>query len=110
MAQQSAGRRPPELWEYEKHRDAPDREDEAALLYEMGELTKAELDQLIQEWRHEFDRANKPNFFLLLSPGKILEGEEARRWHCKWAGIPDEILKHFESEHKALTPGNELGC
>jgi|SoiMethySBSTD1v2_1073268.scaffolds.fasta_scaffold636847_2 hypothetical protein len=81
-----------------------------ALLYEMGELTKAELDQLIQEWRHEFDRANKPNFFSVAWPCKILEGEEARCRHCKWAGIPDEILKQFESEHKALAPGNELGC
>jgi hypothetical protein len=47
-----------------------------ALLYEMGELTKAELDQLIQECRHEFDRANKPNFFLLLGPAKFWKAKK----------------------------------
>ena len=55
-----AGHRPQEWWVYEKQMPRPEQETNA--LYEMGELSEAELAELMPDWREHYEQAQKPNF------------------------------------------------
>jgi hypothetical protein len=55
MAAVGAGVRPTEWWAYETEATRPtDRGDETIALYEMGELTEAEIAELMPQW-HRYD-------------------------------------------------------
>jgi hypothetical protein len=99
LANAMSGHRPEEWWIYEKGRRSPGR-DETAVLYSMGELSKAETENAMRMWRFYYAQTQDPEFSLALEPGKFLEGAAARRAHFKWAGIPRELIKAWNAEHK----------
>ena len=56
------GRRPEEFWYYAKGMPPPERDQEAATLFEMGELGKSELTRLMREWHERWEKAQVPDF------------------------------------------------
>ena len=93
------GKRPWAWWRYELGRAHPgDRE--ASTLYEMGVLAPEERAELERWWRGQFERAQAPDFWLCLGPGRFLEGAPARRAHYKWADVPRELLKEWTRERR----------
>jgi hypothetical protein len=88
------GQRPAAWWEYEGPTEQPvDRGDAERLLYDWGELTKAEIDALMPDWRLAFDESQASDFCF-----DHYEGERARREHYRWAGIPDAVIAKWEAE------------
>ena len=102
MANAHAGHRPQEWWLYERQMVRP-YEDEAATLYEMGELSEAELAELLLRWREWYEQANEPGFSYCAGNGHWLEGAAARRAQYKWAGIPRTFLQQWNAERKRRT-------
>lgn len=93
------GRRPPEWWRYHKKLPQPrDLGDEEIALFEMGELSEAEIAALMPGWRREFRRSMGKDFFYTDGPGRFLEGEQARKLHWRWAGIPAAVLERLAKE------------
>jgi len=82
------GRRPVEWWLYDKGwSDRPDLHGQTAILLQMGELTKAELAQLMVWWRMDFEDAY----------GDYVEAQERRE---RLRGIPRPILAQLRAERK----------
>jgi hypothetical protein len=84
----------------------PCREDEADLLYMMGELS-TELAELMPRWREDYEKVWQPGFAYCIGhakPGDTsanwLESAPARRAYLRWAGFPREIIKRWEEERK----------
>ena len=101
------GHRPMAWWAY----DAPegiefDYDTERSTLFETGLLTKQEREQLIAEWRNEFERAQAPDFFYCAGPGKCLRGAPARAAHWQWADIPASLVREWTAESKAAAVAN----
>jgi hypothetical protein len=95
------GRRPLAWWCFE----APDDLDyeyatETSTLYEAGLLTESEQAELVERWRHEFDRACAPNFSHCLGPARFLTGAEGREAHYRWADIPATLVEQWEAERR----------
>jgi hypothetical protein len=105
------GIRPQAWWDFEapKRRVQQPREYEyeKATLWENGLLTPAEIVQLEKHWREHFDRANEPGWYgHCIGHAKKgdtfatwLHGEDGRRAHYKWAGIPHALIKKWTA-HK----------
>ena len=61
-----------------------------------------------KHWREHFDHANEPGWYgHCIGHAKKgdtfatwLHGEEGRRAHYKWAGIPHALIKKWTAEHK----------
>ena len=108
LANAGPGRRPSEWWLYEKQRRQPlGVGDQHVTLFEMGELSAAELAKLMPRWREEYERANDPAFSYCVGQvagvAKWLKGSAARRAHYRWVGIPREILRLWDAERKRRT-------
>jgi hypothetical protein len=86
---ETPGKRPEEWWLYECGRERPDNE--AAILYGMGELRDSELATVMKWWKSDFDKAE----------GHTVA--ERRRWF-KWAGIPPELVEQWDAEHQRRKP------
>ena len=100
-----AGHRPQEWWVYEKQMPRPEQETNA--LYEMGELSEAELAELMPDWREHYEQAQKPNFSHCIghkSHGDTfaswIKGPAARKAHYRWAEIPDAIVRQWNAERR----------
>jgi hypothetical protein len=89
------GRRPMAWWRFEGPFPYPGYDAEPAALYEADLLGEEEAAELLSDWRREFERMYKPDFFHCDGPGRILAGEAARKAHLKWAGIPRGLLKQW---------------
>jgi hypothetical protein len=106
MSRYCAGSRPKEWWVYEKGREKPEREDEAAALLEMAELSDAELAELMPHWREKYEEANETGFAYCTGSkagetfANWIEGAAARKAYCRWVGIPPEIVKKWDAERK----------
>ena len=95
------GRRPPEWWVYERNLPIPDIDTpECAVLFEMGELSGAELAALVIEWRRYYDQIQEYPYYTL-GPGSILEGDAACAAQYQWAGIPPEYIKKWDAQRAA---------
>jgi hypothetical protein len=109
------GTRPPGWWAYERHLQPPeDRNRETELLMAMGELSPAELAELVPEWRAEYDKAQRPDFAVCIGHAQPhdtfatwIEGDEARRRHYAWAGIPKRLLKEWDRERRRKPRASE---
>jgi hypothetical protein len=97
MRNQYPGSRPEEWWAYERQMAEP--EHQAAALYAMGELAGAELDQVMRDWRRHYEHA-RGSGFSYNTGGRWLGGTTARRAHYRWAGIPRELVKQWDSERR----------
>jgi hypothetical protein len=93
------GRRPEEWWLYEREMQPPSRQDEAATLYAMGELTGSELNQVVGEWRQHYEHALGPRFSYNTG-ATWLQGASARRAHYRWAGIPPALVRQWDAERR----------
>ena len=103
------GRRPLAWWWLEAGElDYPGYELERSTLYEAGLLTGTEKAELLAYWKHEFDRACRPDFFICLGPGRFLEGEEAREAHCRWADIPAALVEQWRRQQSKEEPSNAI--
>jgi hypothetical protein len=98
MEWSAPGRRPPEWWCYEKGFDEPPSPDEeAALLYELGELSAREFEQLEIQWRDDFEQAQE------LEP-------EQREERYRWAGIPKAVIRRLTAKaRKKMKSESESG-
>jgi hypothetical protein len=93
------GRRPLAWWCYEAGElDYPGYDFERSTLFEAGRLTEPERAELLAYWKHEFDRACVPGFFICLGPGRFLANEEACAAHCRWADIPRALVAAWSAE------------
>jgi hypothetical protein len=94
------GKRPQAWWEFESPVAFPrDSRRAQAVLYENDLLTEQEKTELEADWRREFGRAEALDWYCL-GPNRFLTGEEARRAHLKWAGIPRSLLKRWDAERR----------
>jgi hypothetical protein len=94
-----AGRRPSEWWEYETEAARPrDLGDATIALFEMGELTEAEIAELMPQWRERWEQANAPGFSYCTGEMTWLKGEEAKQRLYRWAGIPPEVVRKWDAE------------
>ncbi|MGZ5863274.1 MAG: hypothetical protein ACXWKB_08325 [Methyloceanibacter sp.] len=107
MAEAGPGRRPEEWWLYDRQMPPPDGPGrEHIRLYELGELSEAELALFMPEWRARWEQANEPGFSYCLGqlPGttsaNLVYGAEARRRFFLWAGIPPAIRKTWAAERR----------
>jgi hypothetical protein len=108
------GFRPQAWWDYEAPRLGVRRprnsEYSKAALWETGQLTLEEKATFEKFWRRQFDECNKPEWYgHCIGHAKKgdtfaswLRGEEGRRAHYKWAGIPRALLKRW-TEQRAKT-------
>jgi hypothetical protein len=111
MALARAGSRPDEWWLYDKQLKRPRTlGDEHVTLYEMGELSEAELAKLIPQWREWYEKAQDPNFQYCIghaNPGDTFstwfKGEAAREALYRWAGIPPALLRKWDAERRRRT-------
>jgi hypothetical protein len=96
MLMAGAGRRPREWWAYETEARRPtDSGDETIALYEMGELTEAELAELMPDWRARYEQAQSPNFRYCTGNG-WLKGDAAKQALYRWAGVPPEVVRKWD--------------
>jgi hypothetical protein len=95
------GRRPLGWWHFEAgDLRYPGYDRERSTLYETGLLGEAERAELVTWWREQFERAQAPDFWICLGPGRSLEGAPARRQHYKWADIPRSLRLRWTREHR----------
>jgi hypothetical protein len=95
------GRRPLAWWCFEAPDDLDyDYASEKSALYDAGLLSESEKAELVARWRHEFDRARDPDFFVCLGPGQFLDGDAAREAHHRWADIPRELIEAWSALQK----------
>jgi hypothetical protein len=96
------GRRPVGWWQYEAPGEMyyPGPDLEQSTLYEAGLLTEIERAEQVARWRHEFERAHAPDFFICLGSGRFLAGEEARAAHFRWADIPPSLVEEWSAERQ----------
>jgi hypothetical protein len=65
-----------------------------------GLLSEAERAALLTRWRHEFDRARDPAFFVCLGPGQFLDGDAAREAHHVWSDIPPALVEAWRTKEE----------
>jgi hypothetical protein len=92
------GHRPAGWWTFEAPIEHPGYDRERSTLYEAGLLGEEERIELLAYWREQFDRAHGAGFFYCGGPGRILEGEAARRAHFAWADIPPALVAAWSAE------------
>lgn len=92
------GSRPREWWLYEKQMPRPDQE--AAALLEMGELSAAELAELMPVWRERYERSWEPGFVYNAGARGWLEGAPARKAWYRLFGIPPAIVRQWNAERR----------
>jgi hypothetical protein len=106
-----SGRRPPGWWTYEAPALGlawPGYEQQAVVLYEAGVLEGAELAELLQFWREEFDRCHASDFTVTRPwPEPMLTGKRARAAHLAWANIPPSLLEQFRAERRRRHQRNQ---
>jgi hypothetical protein len=93
------GKRPWGWWAFEAGLCHPGRDLERSTLFEAGLLGAEEEAELLRDWRHEFERAHRPDFFYV-GRGEILRGAAARRAHYAWSDIPRELLVEWTLERR----------
>jgi hypothetical protein len=94
------GRRPHGWWLYESPIPRPRDGTEQSSLFEAGLLTEAESAELLADWREQFERAYRPNFFHCDGPGRLFSGAIARRKHFEWADIPKPLIRRWTEERR----------
>ena len=98
------GRRPVAWWQYDAPIPYPGQDLERSALYEAGLLGEQEREQLVTEWREEFERAQVPGFGFCagLRPegrGALwLTDAEAREAHHVWADIPASLVEQWRAQ------------
>ena len=105
LANAHAGSRPPEWWAYQSPNPRDLQMAERLQLYEMGELRRAELDELMPFWKEWEEKARGLHF--TLGPGKILEGRAAYLAWRRWAGIPDDLFPPAKDLRKISVGRNQ---
>jgi hypothetical protein len=93
-------RRPWAWWHYEAGDRYPGYDREQSTLFEANLLGPQERAELECWWHEQFLRAWNPQFFHCNGPGRILEGEPARKAHFKWADIPARLVKRWSAEYR----------
>ena len=97
------GRRPAAWWQYDSPIPFPGPDLERSALYDAGLLGEQEREQLIAEWRSEFERAQMPGFGFCVGmrvDGKGAEwlaGQAAREAHYAWADIPASLIEQWRT-------------
>ena len=101
------GRRPSAWWQYDSPILYPGYDLERSALYEANLLDEQEREQIVTEWRIEFDRTCEVGFGYcagLRADGKgalWLYGKEARAAHLAWADVPQSLVREWTAEQRA---------
>ena len=101
------GRRPLAWWVYDSPIPDPGYDLERSALYDAGLLGKQEREQLVAEWRSEFERAQVPGFGFCvgLRPdgrGALwLTGQAACKALYRWADVPQSLVREWTAERRA---------
>ena len=101
------GYRPPEFWIYELNKEMPD-DNQPTVLYERGNvLSEEEIENLLTYWRRHYDEMQEPHFSYCIGHAKDgdtfatwVEGEEARRRHIEFWGIPSSLIAEWDSKKR----------
>jgi hypothetical protein len=100
------GCRPPEFWVYELNEEMP-HDNQPTMLYERGNaLTEEEIEYLLTDWRCYYDQMQEPNFSYCIGAkdgdtfATWVEGEEARRLHIEFWGIPSSLIAKWDSKRR----------
>ena len=100
------GRRPVAWWRYDSPIPYPGYDLERSALYEAGLLGEQEREQLVAEWREEYERAQAPGFGFCAgmrpdgSGALWLTGQAAREAHHAWADIPTSLIAQWRAERE----------
>jgi hypothetical protein len=95
------GRRAQAWWAFEAPAGLTFNYDtERSTLFAHGLVSDEEKEQLLAEWKAEFDKAQARGFALTLGPGAVLYGAAAGRAHYAWADIPGELIEEWTAEHR----------
>jgi hypothetical protein len=70
--------------------EPPSSDEEAALLYELDELSAREFEQLLVWWTDDFEKAQR------LEP-------EMQQAYYRWAGIPKAVIRRLTAEARKKT-------
>jgi hypothetical protein len=99
----SPGRRAQAWWAFEAPAGLTFNYDtERSTLFAHGLVSDEEREQLLAEWKAEFDKAQARGFALTLGPGEVLYGAAARRAHYCWADIPPALVREWTAQRKPL--------
>jgi hypothetical protein len=93
-------RRPQAWWQFEAPIPDPGYEREQSALYAAGLLGEDERAELVAWWREQFEKAQAPDFWLCLGPGRFLKDEPARRAQYREADIPRALLSQWTARHR----------
>jgi hypothetical protein len=106
LAESRAGRRPAAWWDYDAEIARPNGDDcQEPALYKAGLLSESELAELMPWWREQYDEAYELSFEFCTGQDEQrqavwLKGAAAKRAQYKWAGIPPEIIKRWNSRRR----------
>jgi hypothetical protein len=93
------GRRPAGFYEFMWDGPRPAYDVERSTLWRAGLLSETERAQIEAEWRQEFERAHKPDFFHHTG-SEVLHGEPAAQAHLRWADVPRELVRRWTAARK----------
>jgi hypothetical protein len=104
------GRRPAIWWEFEAGMAYPGYANERSVLWRHDFLGAEERTELEAEWKLEFAKAHKPNFFVGLGGGVVLTGAAARRRHFEHCDIPIELRTEWRWRRRRKRTLSEASC
>jgi hypothetical protein len=98
LANSPSGKRPPLWWRYESPEPRDRDRAECLQLFDMGQLSAAEVEDLLPFWERHYRRAVQPDHSHCLGPGEFLEGRKAREATLAWAGVPQEFIDKWDGK------------
>jgi hypothetical protein len=106
LARSPPGKRPPLWWRYQSPEPQDSSITQCRQLFDMGELSAAEIEGLMPTWEHAYRMATRPGHSHCLGPGEFLEGRAAREATLAWAGVPQKFIDKWDGKRVLDFPEN----
>ena len=111
------GRRPAGFYEFVWDGPRPPYDQERSTLWRAGVLSVDEKVALEREWKVDFEKAHRPDFFHHTGR-EVLHGDAAVQAHLRWADVPRELVKRWTAalqrrgrvRHRAPAPSEEAAA
>ena len=88
----------------------PGHDREQSYLFEHGQFGEEEREELIEDWRREFEKTLSPDFAYCVGQrpdgqgAKWLHGQAARKAHYRWADISASLVEQWTRERRHPSP------